>query len=578
MRPNIFGAYAAPAMGQAEAIDSEANRLAASRTPRREHLTLWLAIALVIAASSIIRLRLLDVPLERDEGEYAYMAQRLLHGVPPYVSAYSMKLPGIYAAYALSMLVLGQSIQGVHLGLVLANAITTLLMLILGRRLLGAYGGIVAGAAFAFLSLGKPVLGLTANAEHFVLLPLVAGLIQVLRGLEARSNRLLFSSGLLFGCALLIKQHGGFFIPFGALAIVLHSICAQRIPTTTLIKRVLVFIGASAIPLLLTGAVYLGLGGFQKLWFWTVVFPRSYVTTATLASGLQHFITAFETLITWGPLLWLFAGFGVAVLFLERRMYLRMFVLALLVFSFASVTPGLFFRGHYFLLCLPAISLLAGCGMDCCRRALMRLSLVRGQGSAVSAAIAVVVFSHSIIPERGLLFQMSPNAVGTALYFPDPFSFAACISVADYIKQHSGKAAKVAVIGSEPQIYFYLNRPAPTEFIYLYYLTERHRFTEQLRNEFTGELEAAAPQYLVYSPSWTSELVSEEARVKLVEWYQHFVHSQYRIIGVVEMGSADRTEYVWGKDAENHKPWARLRMLIYEKKSAQQLALGTSGS
>ncbi|MEI8358775.1 MAG: hypothetical protein WCH13_09845, partial [Deltaproteobacteria bacterium] len=38
------------------------------------------------AAATAIRWHLLDVPLERDEGEYAYAGRLLLEGVPPFRS------------------------------------------------------------------------------------------------------------------------------------------------------------------------------------------------------------------------------------------------------------------------------------------------------------------------------------------------------------------------------------------------------------------------------------------------------------------------------------------------------------
>jgi hypothetical protein len=52
-----------------------------------------------------VRLKFADVPLERDEGEYAYAGQLILHGVPPYTLAYNMKFPGTYYAYAALMAV-----------------------------------------------------------------------------------------------------------------------------------------------------------------------------------------------------------------------------------------------------------------------------------------------------------------------------------------------------------------------------------------------------------------------------------------------------------------------------------------
>ena len=49
----------------------------------------------------------LDVPLERDEGEYAYMGRLLLAGVPPFKAAVNMKLPGVSGMYALLMVIFG---------------------------------------------------------------------------------------------------------------------------------------------------------------------------------------------------------------------------------------------------------------------------------------------------------------------------------------------------------------------------------------------------------------------------------------------------------------------------------------
>ena len=56
-------------------------------------------LALLVAAAP--RLLQLDLPLERDEGEYAYVGALLLGGAAPYEGAYTMKLPGTHGAYAL---------------------------------------------------------------------------------------------------------------------------------------------------------------------------------------------------------------------------------------------------------------------------------------------------------------------------------------------------------------------------------------------------------------------------------------------------------------------------------------------
>src|ERR1017187_6551911 len=102
----------------------------------------------VIALFGVIRFRLRNMPLERDEGEYAYAGQLMLQGIPPYQLAYSMKLPGTAAAYSVILAVFGQTPSATHLGLLLVNAATTLVVFSLGRRLFGELAGLVAAASY----------------------------------------------------------------------------------------------------------------------------------------------------------------------------------------------------------------------------------------------------------------------------------------------------------------------------------------------------------------------------------------------------------------------------------------------
>ena len=81
----------------------------------------WLVLLAIVLLSAVMRYGLLDVPLERDEGEYAYAGQLILQGVPPYQQLFNMKLPGIYAAYAGLLAVFGQTHTGIHIGLLFFN-------------------------------------------------------------------------------------------------------------------------------------------------------------------------------------------------------------------------------------------------------------------------------------------------------------------------------------------------------------------------------------------------------------------------------------------------------------------------
>src|SRR5215471_12871931 len=96
----------------------------------------WVLLGLILLLIISIRVRLREMPLERDEGEYAYAGQLILQGVPPYKEVYNMKLPGTYAAYAIIMAVFGQTPAGIHLGVMLVNVASIILMFLIGRKLL----------------------------------------------------------------------------------------------------------------------------------------------------------------------------------------------------------------------------------------------------------------------------------------------------------------------------------------------------------------------------------------------------------------------------------------------------------
>src|SRR6266481_3643546 len=131
----------------------------------------WIFAVIVFVFVLAVRIRLLGIPLERDEGEYAYAGQLMLQGIPPYKLAYNMKFPGTYAAYAVIMAIFGQTTPGIHLGLLVVNAATTALMFFLGRRLINSTAGAAAAMSYAVLSVSPGVLGFAAHATHFVLLP-----------------------------------------------------------------------------------------------------------------------------------------------------------------------------------------------------------------------------------------------------------------------------------------------------------------------------------------------------------------------------------------------------------------------
>src|SRR5579872_5082660 len=312
----------------------------------------WVPLALILLFTAGVRLRLLQIPLERDEGEYAYAGQLMLQGIPPYLLAANMKFPGTYAAYAIIMVLFGQTIGGIHFGFLLMNAGTIVMIYFLGKRLFGDASGVAAAAAYALLSVSAGVMGTQAHATHFVVAAAVGGMLLLLRAIENQRWLPLFLAGVLFAVATLMKQHGAFLGVFAALYLAGRRRSLRQFP---------ILAAGACVPLALTGLALWRAGVFGKFWFWTVRYAGAYTQETSLRFGWVRFTYMFPAVAGPSAAIWILAAAGLALAWWNRKHRTAAFFLTgLLIFSFLAICPGLYFREHYFVLMLPAVALLAG--------------------------------------------------------------------------------------------------------------------------------------------------------------------------------------------------------------------------
>jgi len=504
------------------------------------------AVVAIVLATALLRVHLIRAPLERDEGEYAYAGQLLLQGIPPYRLACNMKLPGTYAAYALVMALFGETTVGIHVGLLIVNAATIVLLFLLGKRLFGASGGVAAGACYALLSVGSGVMGTQAHATHFVVLPAVAGALLLLRHGESGRLSTLWWAGLCFGLALLAKQHGIFFAAFGGFWLVAtHWRRWRGLPV-----RLLLFGAGVALPFAVTCLLLWWAGVFERFWFWTFRYASQYAAEGTLSDGWAAFKETALPILTQDLGLWVLAVTGLAMAWWDKRSRASAgFVTALLFFSFLAICPGLFFREHYFVMLLPAAALAVGAS-------------VRGR---VLYGLFGVALCVSLFQQRDFLFRMTPLEVSRELYGESPFPEA--IRVADYIREHSAPHDLVAVLGSEPEIYFYTHRHSATTYIYTYGLMETQPYALQMQNEMIHEIETAQPEYIVHEVAEELWLRAPGSPSRIFDWFAAYHPQHYQLVGVAETISDTRSEYRWGAAAaQAYQPASEWYLAVYRRK------------
>jgi len=314
-------------------------------------------LALTILSFALIRFRLRDMPLERDEGEYAYAGQLILEAIPPYHLAYNMKFPGTYAAYSLILYLFGQTPAGIHIALLLLNASTTLMVYFLGKRLFGLQTGTIAAVAYDLLSTSQSVLGLAGHASHFVVAAALPAALLLVEAMSAENKFLLFFSGLMFGVAFLMKQPGALFIVFGVFYLV--QCRRQRLFQRDTTVELAVFTLGAALPFVLTCLILLRAGVIHQFVFWTFAYGRQYGAEVSLASGVQNFLYNAPLVIGPSSFIWILAGLGITSPLWSREANHQTFFLgAFTICSFLAVVPRIIFSSTLFHLsvafCVPS--------------------------------------------------------------------------------------------------------------------------------------------------------------------------------------------------------------------------------
>jgi hypothetical protein len=523
----------------------EAIRPEQSRGDLRLRYFCYATLVIVLVIFAMVRIRLRNTPLERDEGEYAYAGQLMLEGYPPYQLAYNMKLPGTCAAYAVMMAAFGQTVAGIRIGMMLVLIVNALLVFFLGRRLFGILAGTVAAAAYTLMANRLSTMSLDGHATHFIVLMALAGTLLLLHAIETQRRLMLFGSGLCFGLAFLMKQHGILFAVFGFFFWA-WSEWKQNASWRRLIRQGSILVAGMILPFLITCLVVLRGGAFGQFWFWTVRYGAAYEEILKLPRAWA----LLQIMLPWVPrpvVIWLVAAFGLTAVFWNRQARReRVFLLSFTLFSILAVVPGFYFRPHYFLVMLPAAALLAGLGISAAYEYLQER-----EASTVITLIPIAFFVLSYVAalqgQRRYLFQMDPIQVNRQMHAKHGFPEAE--AVADYITVHSSAQDQIALLGSEPEIYFYSKRRSATGYIYMYPLLENQPFARQMKNDMIREIETSQPKIIVFvdnqlSWGWELDWDDSDPRMDIFTWIRSYLDAHYDLMAEVPIDGA--THDVWG--------------------------------
>jgi hypothetical protein len=484
----------------------------------------------VIAALSLfVRLRYIDIALERDEGEYAYAAQEILRGHIPYLHFYNMKLPGAYFGYALMFWLGGDSVMTIKTGLIVLNALSTLMVFLIAQKMFDRKSAWLSAAVYLMYSLCIHALGFTNNAEHFVILPALIGIFCILQAYYKKNITcyILYTlAGAFLATAYICKQHAFGYILFLPLWLLIKdkSYTSLNKFAKQFIAPMLAY-GLGAMMVIGSMLFYFYKNNALKEWdFYTNKYALSYISQAIPFQQIWLFRPIFWD----APVFW-FVQFA-ALYFAFRRPHLfkeRVFLLLFWFCTFLCIHPGWFYRPHYFQLMFPGAAIATGVGLTMVNDFWKRISSV--YTPSVFRWVAIVA---CMVSQFGYFFTWSDVQTHSECYLNNIFG--KMREIGNGIKDITEPNDKIVILCPEPEVLFYAQRQSASGFLYHYPLVENHIYADSMTRQFIREVENNDPKILLFHCTIDNNVedadVNMKTRQKLIEWFQDNLR-KYKLVG-----------------------------------------------
>jgi hypothetical protein len=319
------------------------------------------------AALLVVRLPSLVQPMGPDQGLYAYVGERILHGQLAYRDAWDQKPPGIHYIYA-ALRALSKRDAIVPAADLAAAALVAALLWVLGARL----GGPIAGglSAVMFLLLSDPALGryggvrVRAQCETFIAL-LVTAAIALTVGSSGIAP---LAAGVLLGATFALKYNAGLYAAVAVMAIAV----TRRVRPRDLGS---IALGGLLVPSILFVTFWRG-GALDDLFQSTIRYNIMY-SGETYASrwDMLRYLVTFPVQHARVDALWFVGGLACVVLLIagvwQRRVWIPVAWVAAACFVIAI--NGSRNLPQYFVQAAPALALAAGVAVTTALAPLPRL-------------------------------------------------------------------------------------------------------------------------------------------------------------------------------------------------------------
>lgn len=515
-----------------------------------------LALSVIIVLYA--RIKLLAIPMERDEAGFAYIGHWIFNGKSLYVDIVDNKLPGLYLLYGLFTNMFGYNSSGVHVGLLFTTVASAVCFYFLSKELFNRSVSAIATGFFIVLITSANVAGFAAHATQLLLPFVLGGWWFFWKGMRSGNKTLFFLAGLLMGIAFIIKQQS---IVFGILAALLWwpaRIWWGKNEQTKwpLIEWLLLGVGG-LLPLALTIGYFSITDRLDDLYFWAYTQPAKLAGSFD-TSRWQLFQNMFPQVIRDFSLMWALGALGLFFIWFSGfKKSASLFGVLLFIVGFGSVVIGAAFYKHYFVLALPGIALLAAISINW-------IAAKTGKSALwTSSILGLVILMWSVIAQRDYFFNPDYAQIHQTAYSQNMFPELERIGTE--LGKRVAPGERIGIMGSEPGVLVAADREGCSKHLFMYPLLSDPETSPPMQQEYISDLRDCLPEYLVWntvSGSWAAGY----DKLKLFEDLMAWVNENYLTTGIAEFRAGQPGLIVWDGELQTYQSQSEYKVYVFKKK------------
>jgi hypothetical protein len=259
----------------------------------------------------------------------------------------------------------------------------------------------------------------------------------------------------------------------------------------------------------------------------------------------------------------------IALWFAPTDVWKKAGISLLFLASFWTITPGWRFYGHYWLMWMPFVALAGAAAAYALQRMLQKFQ--SSFASYVPLLFILPLLLH-LAANKDYYFNPNFTKLLKTTYGGNPF--VEVKKVGDFLSKKVAKDDKIALVGSEPQLYVYTGCDSPTRHAYFTYLmldTLKTPQAMQWQKEYIADVEREKPRFIVFTSHPVSVYGNPNSDMRFFDWFTQYINANYNRIGCADMPEGQPTNFVLTEaEIKGFNPKSRYFVDVYERKKEAQ--------